>query len=108
MTGPSKTTANKNQPEPAPGVRRVRLFRNGRSQAIRIPREFEFDGEAVDIHREGDRLIIEPPRSNVKALLALLATMKPIDEDISIPDELLPLDDGPDFGPNDDADPQTR
>ncbi len=81
-----------------PGVRRVRLFRNGRSQAIRIPKEFEFAGDAVDLRREGDRLILEAPRSNVDALLALLATWEPIDEELTIPDELLPLDDGPDFG----------
>lgn len=77
------------------------------SEAIRIPKEFEFDGEAVDIRREGDRLITEAPRSNVPAILAVLDTFETIDEDISIPEELLPLDDGPDFGPNDDG-PPTR
>lgn len=105
MTGSSKTSP-RSEP-PATGARRVRLFRNGRSQAIRIPKEFEFDGEAVDVRREGDRLIIEAPRSNVPAILAVLATFETIDEDISIPDELLPLDDGPDFGPDDDDSPET-
>ena len=38
----------------------IRLFRNGRNQAIRIPREFELPGEEAMIHKEGDRLIIEP------------------------------------------------
>lgn len=58
--------------------RRVKLFRNGRNQAVRIPREFELSGEEVILRKEGDRLIIEPapPRS----LLALLATLEPIDE----------------------------
>lgn len=59
--------------------RRVKLFRNGRNQAVRIPREFELSGdEAILSKYEGERLIIEPapPRS----LLALLATLEPIDE----------------------------
>lgn len=58
--------------------RRVKLIRNGRNQAVRIPREFELSGEEVILRKEGERLIIEPapPRS----LLALLATLEPIDE----------------------------
>ena len=42
--------------------RLVRLFRNGRNQAIRIPREFEMDAEEAIIRREDDRLVIEPIR----------------------------------------------
>jgi antitoxin VapB len=42
--------------------RHVRLFRNGRNQALRIPREFELEGEEAIIHKEGDRLIVEPIR----------------------------------------------
>jgi antitoxin VapB len=59
--------------------RHVKLFKNGRNQAVRIPREFELPGEDAIIHREGDRLIIEPapPRS----LLAILAELSPLDED---------------------------
>lgn len=59
--------------------RRVKLFRNGRNQAVRIPREFEMSGEEAILRKEGDRLIIEPtpPRS----LLALLATLEPIDDE---------------------------
>lgn len=58
--------------------RRVKLFRNGRNQAVRIPREFELLGDEAILRKEGERLIIEPapPRS----LLALLATLEPIDE----------------------------
>jgi antitoxin VapB len=69
--------------------RRVKLFRNGRNQAVRIPREWELSGEDAILRKEGDRLIIEPapPRS----LLALLATLEPIDEAFPpIPD--LPID----------------
>ena len=59
--------------------RHVKLFKNGRSQAVRIPREFELPGEDAVMRKENGKLIIEPaaPRS----LLALLATMSPTDED---------------------------
>ena len=59
--------------------RHVKLFRNGRNQAVRIPREFELPGEDAIIRKEGDRLIIEvsPPRS----LLAVLASLSSLSED---------------------------
>jgi antitoxin VapB len=59
--------------------RRVKPFKNGRRQAIRIPREFELPGEDAIIRKEGQRLMIEaaPPRS----LLAVLATLQTPDED---------------------------
>jgi antitoxin VapB len=38
----------------------ARLFWNGRSQAVRLPKEFRFDGVEVRIRREGDRVVIEP------------------------------------------------
>ena len=70
-------------------ARHVKLFKNGRNQAVRIPREFELPGEDAIMRKEGERLIIEPapPRS----LLALLATLEPIEEDFAPMDDL-PLD----------------
>ena len=59
--------------------RHVSLFRNGRNQAIRIPREFELEGTEAIIHKEGDKLIIEPVRK--KSLKAVLASLPSIDED---------------------------
>ena len=58
--------------------RQVRLFRNGRNQALRIPREFELPGSDAIIRKEGSRLIVEPipPRS----LLAVLAGLRPLNE----------------------------
>ena len=58
--------------------RHVRLFRNGRNQALRIPREFELPGNEAILRKEGDRLIVEPMRRH--SLLALLATWEPIAE----------------------------
>lgn len=59
--------------------RRVRLFRNGRNQAVRIPVEFELPGNEAIMHRDGDRLVIEPVRK--RGLIALLKSMKPLNED---------------------------
>ncbi len=72
--------------------RHVRLFRNGRNQALRIPREFELEGEEAIIRKEGDRLIVEPVRKG--KLLALLATLDPLTEPFpDIDEDLPPLDD---------------
>lgn len=59
--------------------RHVSLFRNGRNQAVRIPREFELEGDEAVIRKEGNRLIIEPAPSGDR-LLALLETLEPIEE----------------------------
>jgi antitoxin VapB len=60
-------------------TRRVSLFRNGRNQAVRIPVEFELPGQAALIHRDGNRLIIEPlPKTG---LIALLNGLTPIEDD---------------------------
>jgi antitoxin VapB len=58
--------------------RRIKVFRNGRNRAVRIPREFEFPGEDALIRKEGKRLIIEPVPP--KSLLAVLKTLKPLRE----------------------------
>jgi antitoxin VapB len=70
-----------------PIERYVKLFKNGRNQAVRIPRDFELPGEDAIIRKDGQRLIIEPapPRS----LLAVLATLPTLDE------EFPPMEDRP-------------
>lgn len=60
--------------------RHVRLFRNGCNQALRIPREFELEGNEAIIRKEGDRLIIEPVTK--KGLAALLSSWKPLDDEL--------------------------
>ena len=69
--------------------RHVKLFKNGRNQAVRIPREFELPGEEAIIRKDGQRLIIEPapPRS----LLAVLAALATLDEEFP-PIEDLPTE----------------
>ena len=70
--------------------RYVKLFRNGRNQAVRIPREFELPGEDAVIRKEGDRLVIEPSPS--RSLLRVLETLTPLDEEFPSTTEL-PVDD---------------
>jgi antitoxin VapB len=74
--------------------RHVRLFRNGRNQAVRIPVEFELPGNEAIMHRDGDRLVIEPVRK--RGLVALLKSMQPvedvfpeIDDPVATPERIL-------------------
>jgi len=59
--------------------RRVRLFRIGRYQAVHVPMEFELPGDEAIMHRAGNSLVIVPLRK--RGLIALLKTMKPLNED---------------------------
>ena len=68
--------------------RHVRLFRNGRNQAVRIPRDFELAGTEAIIRKDGERLILEPV-SSANRLIELLKTLAPIQE------EYPPMEDPP-------------
>lgn len=68
--------------------RHVKLFKNGRSQAVRIPREFELPGENAIMRKEGGRIIIEP--APPPSLLARLKTLEPIEDDFGPIDDLPP------------------
>ncbi|MCY4363240.1 MAG: AbrB/MazE/SpoVT family DNA-binding domain-containing protein [Gammaproteobacteria bacterium] len=71
--------------------RYVSLFRNGRNQALRIPREFELPARKAIIRKDGDKLIIEPVRTD--GLLTLLASLENIETTFPEMDEaLLPPD----------------
>lgn len=72
--------------------RTVRLFRNRRNQALRIPRDYELDADEAIIRKEGDRLIVEPVKR--PGLLAVLASLAPLEEPFPDVDaDLLPIDD---------------
>ncbi|MGQ4811477.1 antitoxin [Agrobacterium vitis] len=76
--------------------RHVRVFKNGRNRAVRIPVEFEFPGDEVIMRKEGDRIIIEPVGNARKKenLVAFLRRQGKIEEDFPDVDEgLLPLKD---------------
>ena len=38
----------------------ARLFQNGRSQAVRLPREFRFEGDRVRVQKMGSGVLLEP------------------------------------------------
>lgn len=63
---------------------RVRVFRNGRSRAVRIPKEFEFEGDEVTIRKEADgRLTITPDRKRLspREVIEFLRSLGPLDDD---------------------------
>ena len=60
--------------------RQVRLFRNGRNQALRIPRDMELPGRVATLRKEGPRRVVEPVAA--PSLLQLLAKLKPLGEDV--------------------------
>ncbi len=60
-------------------MRRVKLFKNGQNQAVRIPNDFRLPGEEAVMRREGNCLIIEAIPS--KSLTELFAGWKPLDDD---------------------------
>lgn len=68
--------------------RRVKLFKNGRNQAVRIPRGFELPGKDAVMRKEGDKLIVEAVYP--KSLLGVLATLTPLDEDFPEISDLSP------------------
>lgn len=79
-------------------VRRARLFRNGRSQAVRIPKEFEFEGEEVEFRRAEDGSLVMRPldrkASTGRELVELIRRLGPMQDFPGDPGEegLPPLD----------------
>jgi len=74
-----------------PVKQHIYLEREGRRQTLRIPQEFELTSDEAMMHKEGDRLIIEPVQK--QSLLALLATLEPIvDPFPDVDEDLPPLD----------------
>jgi antitoxin VapB len=69
----------------------VRLFRNGRNQALRIPRDLELPGSEAVLRKEGNRLIVEPVAR--PSLLAVLSGWAPLDEQLPDVDDLEPIED---------------
>lgn len=60
----------------------AKLFMNGRSQAVRLPKEFRFEGEAVEIERDpvtGGVLLREQKQTTARSFLDLLEELDPSD-----------------------------
>lgn len=50
----------------------ARLFTNGASQAVRLPKEFRMEGSEVRIWKEGNRVVLEPVDTGWEALFEVL------------------------------------
>ena len=70
----------RNEPNVPVSARHARLFRNGRNQAVRIPREFELDADQVVIYRESNRLVVVPVERS-PTLAEVLSRLTPLEED---------------------------
>jgi antitoxin VapB len=66
------------------------LFMTGGSQAVRLPKEYRFEGSAVRIRREGRAVVLEPLEKNSwpEGYWERLDALAPLPEDFTVPDEL--------------------
>lgn len=72
--------------------RHVRIFRNGRSRAIRIPKEWDIFGDVAVIREEDGKLILERPKTrDLGEVLAWLRQQPPLPPDEGFPE----IDDPP-------------
>jgi antitoxin VapB len=70
---------------PSQRERRAKVFKNGRSRAVRIPKDFDLEADEVIIRQGTDGVITIYPAAK-KGLLALLATLEPLDEQDWMPE----------------------
>lgn len=56
-------------------MNRAKIFKNGDSQAIRLPKEFRFQGKEVYIRKEGDNVIISPIEDAVDRLWKTISSL---------------------------------
>ena len=78
----------------------AKLFWTGRSQAVRLPKEFRFEGDAVRIRRQGRAVVLEPIAQEEDPWAWLREFPAPFDEEFAkasleeVPDQVRPeLDD---------------
>lgn len=51
------------------------VFKSGNSQAVRLPKDFQFNVREVEIFRRGDEVVLRKPPSNLSEAFALLASL---------------------------------
>ena len=59
----------------------ARIFQSGNSQAVRLPKDYRFDVDRVEILRRGDEVVLRPVPSSATAVFDALALL---------PDDLIP------------------
>ena len=53
-------------------VKTAKIFRSGNSQAVRIPKEFQMEGDEVEIQRKGNALVLRPKKKSWTSLIKSL------------------------------------
>lgn len=53
-------------------MKTAKIFRSGNSQAVRIPKEFQMEGDEVEIQKKGDSLVLRPKKKSWTSLLESL------------------------------------
>jgi antitoxin VapB len=53
----------------------ARVFRSGNSQAVRLPKQFRFEGEEVEIFRRGDEVVLREKYKTLARAFELLASL---------------------------------
>ena len=64
----------------------VHVFKNGRSRAVRIPKEFDFEGDEVEMEQLADGSLKLVPAGRKKTWAEVLASMEPLGPDDAFPD----------------------
>ena len=52
---------------------KTRVFQSGNSQAVRLPKDFQFDVEEVEIFRRGDEIVLRKPPASLGRAFTLLS-----------------------------------
>ncbi len=70
----------------------AQVFKNGRSRAVRIPKDFDFEGDEVEIHKNSDGTLTLAPIGKKKTWADVFASMEDIGPEDSFPviGDLLP------------------
>ncbi len=53
----------------------AKIFKNGNSQAVRLPREFQFDVSEVEVLKRGDEIILRNKKQNLKEAFEILISL---------------------------------
>ncbi len=71
----AKRVVGKSRQTEGEGVlKKASLFMNGRSQAVRLPKEFRFEGTHVFARKDGNRVILSPVDDRIERLIALMGS----------------------------------
>ena len=74
VTRPKRSTGKARTADPEDPFKKASLFMNGRSQAVRLPKEFRFEGTHVWAQKDGNRVILTPVDDRIERLIALMGS----------------------------------